>query len=270
MPPIIYGTAWKKERTADLVLQAVQTGFRGIDTAGQPKHYDEPGVGEALGRLNASGIARGDVFVQTKFTPLSGQDPGNVPYDKNASIEEQVDQSFRSSKKNLHTDYVDSLLLHSPLTPYSLLMKAWRAMERIQKAGDARQIGICNCYDIELLETLHADAEVKPSVVQNRFYQQTGYDADLRRWSARHGMIYQSFWTLTANPHILAADSVRSMALTYDKTEAQVLFRYLTQSGVVPLTGTRSEQHMREDLEIFDFELSSQDLEAVSFLLNSA
>jgi len=270
MPPIIYGTAWKKERTADLVLQAVQTGFRGIDTAGQPKHYDEPGVGEALGRLNALGIARGAVFVQTKFTPLSGQDPGNVPYDKNASIEEQVDQSFRSSKKNLHTDYVDSLLLHSPLTPYSLLMKAWRAMERIQKAGDARQIGICNCYDIELLETLHADAEVKPSVVQNRFYQQTGYDADLRRWSARHGMIYQSFWTLTANPHILAADSVRSMALTYDKTEAQVLFRYLTQSGVVPLTGTRSEQHMREDLEIFDFELSSQDLEAVSFLLNSA
>lgn len=270
MPPIIYGTAWKKERTADLVVQAVQAGFRGIDTAGQPKHYDEPGVGEALGRLDALGIARGAVFVQTKFTPLSGQDPGNVPYDKNASIEEQVDQSFRSSKKNLHTDYVDSLLLHSPLAPYPLLMKVWRAMEGIQKAGGARRIGISNCYDIELLKTLHADSEVKPSVVQNRFYPQTGYDADLRRWSARQGLIYQSFWTLTANPHILGSNTVRTLARNYGRTEAQIFFRYLNQSGVVPLTGTCSEQHMREDLEIFDFTLSPRDLEAVSFLLSPA
>lgn len=266
MPPIIYGTAWKKERTSDLVVLAVRTGFRGIDTACQPKHYNEPGVGEALARLNAHGIQRAALFVQTKFTPLSGQDPDNVPYDKNAPIALQVSQSFQSSIKSLQTDYVDSLVLHSPVAPYSLLMEVWQAMEEIQKAGGARQLGISNCYDTEVINALYTDAEVKPAVVQNRFYPHTGYDADLRRWCALYGVIYQCFWTLTANPHILASDTVRRIAREYNKTEAQIFFRYLSQSGVVPLTGTCSEQHMREDRGIFDFKLSSSDLEAVSFL----
>jgi diketogulonate reductase-like aldo/keto reductase len=270
MPPIIYGTAWKKERTSDLVVQAIQTGFRGIDTACQPKHYNEPGVGEALVRLNAHGIQREALFVQTKFTPLSGQDPDNVPYDKNAPIVMQVSQSFQSSKKSLQTDYVDSLVLHSPVAPHALLMKVWQAMEEIQKADGARQLGISNCYDTDVMTALYADAEVKPAVVQNRFYQHTGYDADLRHWCAHHGVIYQSFWTLSANPHILASDTVRRIALKYNKTEAQILFRHLSQSGGVPLTGTCSEQHMKEDLCIFDFELSAQDLKTVSFLLHEA
>ena len=108
MPWIIYGTAWKKERTADLVVKAIQTGFRGIDTACQPKHYDEPLVGAALHRLQDHGIQRETLFLQTKFTPLSGQDPEKVPYDKNAPVESQVAQSFEVSKKNLQTEYVDS------------------------------------------------------------------------------------------------------------------------------------------------------------------
>lgn len=69
MPSLIYGTAWKKERTADLVEQAIMYGFRGIDTACQPKHYDESLVGEALRRVRNQGITREDLFVQTKFTP---------------------------------------------------------------------------------------------------------------------------------------------------------------------------------------------------------
>jgi diketogulonate reductase-like aldo/keto reductase len=109
---------------------------------------------------------------------------------------------------------------------------------------------------------------VKPAVVQNRFYQETGYDADLRRWCSNHGVIYQSFWTLTANPHIIASNTVRTIAQKYKKTEAQIFFRYLSQSGIVPLTGTSSEQHMKEDLSIFDFELSSEDLKNLSLLLN--
>ena len=268
MPGIIYGTAWKKERTADLVVKAIQAGFRGIDTACQPKHYDEPLVGVALHRLKDYGVEREALFLQTKFTPFSGQDPNRVPYDKNAPVELQVAQSFEVSKQNLQTEYVDSLVLHSPLATHSLLMKVWNAMEKIQKAGGARQLGISNCYDTEVIRVLYADANVKPAVVQNRFYQETGYDADLRHWCSNHGVIYQSFWTLTANPHILVSNIVRSIAQKYNKTEAQIFFRYLSHIGIVPLTGTTSEQHMKEDLSIFDFELFSEDIQNVRNLLN--
>ena len=176
--------------------------------------------------------------------------------------------SFETSTKNLQTDYVDSLVLHSPLAPHVLLMKVWNAMEHIQKAGGARQLGISNCYHTEVMRSLYADADVKPAVVQNRFYRETGYDAHLRQWCANHGVIYQSFWTLTANPHILASHTVRAIARKYHKTEAQIFFRYLSQSGIVPLTGTSSEQHMKEDLDIFDFELSSEDKKNIHLLLN--
>ncbi|RZB35670.1 MAG: hypothetical protein SRB2_02967 [Desulfobacteraceae bacterium Eth-SRB2] len=268
MPRLIYGTAWKKERTADLVMKAIQAGFKGIDTACQPKHYDESLVGAALHRLKDHGIERETLFLQTKFTPLSGQDPKQVPYDKNSPIESQVVQSFDTSKKNLQTHYVDSLILHSPVAPHALMMKVWDAMETIQKTGGARQLGISNCYDTEVIRQLYADASVKPAVVQNRFYQETRYDADLRHWCSAHGVIYQSFWTLTANPHIIVSNIVRTIAQKYNKTEVQIFFRYLSQSGIVPLTGTCSEQHMREDLSIFDFELSSDNLKNVSHLLN--
>jgi diketogulonate reductase-like aldo/keto reductase len=270
MPRIIYGTAWKKDRTADLVVKAIQTGFRGIDTACQPKHYNEPQIGTALQRLKDYGIEREDLFLQTKFTPLSGQDPRQVPYEKNAPVELQIAQSFETSKNNLQTEYVDSLVLHSPMAPHPLLMKAWNAMEKIQKTGGARQLGISNCYDTDVIRSLYADAGVKPAIIQNRFYQETGYDADLRHWCSDHEVIYQSFWTLTANPHILASNIIRTIAWKYKKTEAQIFFRYLSLSGIVPLTGTTSEQHMREDLGIFDFELSSEDLYNVSLLLNQA
>ncbi|MBT8352146.1 MAG: aldo/keto reductase [Deltaproteobacteria bacterium] len=268
MPWMIYGTAWKKERTADLVVKAIQSGFRGIDTACQPKHYNEPLIGVALRRLKDHGIERESLFLQTKFTPISGQDPNQVPYDKDSPIELQVAQSFEASIKNLQTEYVDSLVLHSPVAPHTVLMTVWNAMEKIQKAGGARQLGISNCYDSQIIRLLHADAKVKPAIVQNRFYQNTGYDANLRHWCSNHGVIYQSFWTLTANPHVLFSNPILTMAQKYGKTEAQIFFRYLNQSGIVPLTGTSSEQHMREDLSIFDFELSSDELKKVSFLLN--
>lgn len=251
-------------------MKAIQAGFRGIDTACQPKHYNEPLVGAALHRLKGEGIRREALFLQTKFTPLSGHDPGQVPYDKNSPIELQVAQSFEASKKNLQTEYVDCLVLHSPMAPHALLMTVWKAMEEIQKAGGARHLGISNCYDPEVIRALYADAGVKPAVVQNRFYQETAYDAELRHWCSPHEVIYQSFWTLTANPHILASSIVRSVAQKHNKTQAQVFFRYLSQSGIVPLTGTCSEKHMGEDLSIFDFELSSEDLKDVSLLLNRA
>lgn len=267
MPSLMYGTAWKKEHTADLVVQAVLSGFRGIDTACQPKHYNEPLVGEALKRLREHGIMREELFVQTKFTPLSGQDPQRVPYDPNLPLDGQVAHSFEVSKRNLGTDYVDSLVLHSPLFPYSNLWMVWKAMEKIYNDGGARTLGISNCYDLELLKRLYQDAHIKPSVVQNRFYRESGYDMHLRKWCKDMGVIYQSFWSLTANPHILGSQIVRDMAVKYSKTPAQILYRYLNHAGIVPLIGSTSGEHMTQDLKIFEFELSEPEIQSITDIL---
>ena len=267
MPGIIYGTAWKKERTTELLAKAIQTGFRGIDTACQPKHYAEALVGEGLQILSRQGIEREALYLQTKFTPVSSQDPEQIPYDKSAPLKLQVAQSFAQSQKNLQTDYVDGLILHSPLASHAQTMEAWTAMEDIHQAGGARQLGISNCYDLSVMQAIYADARVKPALVQNRFYKETGYEVEMRRWSASHGVIFQSFWSLTANEHILTSATLRDLAEQYHKSPTQIFFRYLTQTGVVPLTGTRSAQHMRDDLDIFEFTLETHDVNAVGLLL---
>lgn len=269
MPKIIYGTAWKKERTAKLVIQAVKAGFIGIDTACQPKHYAEPLVGAALTALKSSGIKREELFIQTKFTPLSGQDQNMVPYDKNASLPMQVAQSFETSKTNLDTNYIDSFLLHSPLTPFSDLLIVWRAMETIYKRGEALRLGISNCYDLEVLQRLYNEVEIKPSIVQNRFYRDSGYDATLRKWCATHKIVYQSFWSLTANPHILESKELKALAMKYRKSEAQIFFAYLISQGIVPLSGTTSPEHMLQDLEATSLILTLDEISGISSLLLS-
>jgi diketogulonate reductase-like aldo/keto reductase len=265
-PRIIYGTAWKKQQTESLVRQAIQQGFRGIDTACQPKHYHEAGVGAGVAACLNEGLTRADLYLQTKFTPLSGHGPNQIPYDPGASPAEQVAQSFKSSLHNLRTTYLDCLVLHSPLRDAGQATEVWRAMEAIVDAGGARQLGISNCYDLQCLESLYRSARVKPAVVQNRFYAETAYDREIRAFCRQRGIVYQSFWTLTANPHILADDKVTSLASKYGRTPAQVLFRYLTQADVVPLTGTTSKIHMREGLQIFDFQLTDSERGAVATL----
>lgn len=267
-PPILYGTAWTEERTQPLVERAIELGFRGIDTAAQPKHYDEAAVGRAIAAVTARGlVARESLFVQTKFTPYPGQDPRRVPYDPKAPLAEQVAQSFARSLENLATDYVDSLVLHSPMRDAESLAEVWTAMEAIAEEGRARLLGISNCYSLAYLEHLWSTAKVKPGVVQNRFYAATGYDVDIRGFCAEHGMVYQSFWTLTANAELLASPELLGPAERHGRTPAQILFRYLTHEGVVPLTGTQSEEHMREDLAIFEFELDTDERDAIAVRL---
>jgi diketogulonate reductase-like aldo/keto reductase len=266
MPRIIYGTAWKKTQTEDLVRTAIRMGFRGVDTACQPKHYDEAGVGAGVAASLNDTLRRADLYLQTKFTPLSGHDPKRIPFDPKAPLAEQVAQSFTTSTRNLRTDYVDCLILHSPIADEKQMAEAWQAMERIVDNNGARQLGISNCYSPTYLETLYRSVRIKPAVVQNRFHAETNYDRHIRAFCRQHGIIYQSFWTLSANPHVLADDRVTALASKYGRTPAQVLFRYLTQHDAIPLTGTKSETHMRQDLEIFDFELTQDELRAVTNL----
>jgi diketogulonate reductase-like aldo/keto reductase len=273
LPRILYGTAWKKEQTERLVAAAIREGFRGIDTACQPKHYDEAGVGRGVEQClgeNLGGsarLARGDLYLQTKFTPVGGHDPRRIPYDPNAPLATQVAQSFAVSQRNLKTEYVDCLVLHSPLVSDAETLAAWRAFESIAEQGGARALGISNCYSLDELKTLYHAARVKPAVVQNRLYKESGYDIEIRAFCRTHGIVYQSFWTLTANRDLLASMAIRTIATRHKRTSAQIFFRYLTQQDVVPLTGTTSTEHMREDLAIFEFTLDDDEQAAVTALL---
>lgn len=261
VPKIIYGTAWKKAATEGLVAKALKQGFRGIDTACQPKHYEESAVGAAV-----KDQPRHEIFLQTKYTPVSGQDPASIPYDAQAPIAKQVARSCAISLKNLRTDYIDSLVLHSPLPSMKQTREAWQAMEALVDSGKVRQIGISNCYQLHYLEALYDGARIKPAVVQNRFYADTRFDANLRAYCRQRHIIYQSFWTLTANPKILVANTIAQLSAKYQRTAPQILFRYLTQIEVAPLTGTTSDQHMREDLAIFELTLDPPEIEALTSL----
>jgi diketogulonate reductase-like aldo/keto reductase len=143
----------------------------------------------------------------------------------------------------------------------------WRQFETLVEQGVVRRLGISNCYRVADLSALYAGARIKPAVVQNRFYAETAFDHAIRAFCDHRRIVYQSFWTLTANPQLLAHSTVSTLASTHQRTAAQILFRYLTQIGVVPLTGTRSERHMIEDLAIFDFELTDSQLRAIEQIL---
>ena len=263
MPPLLYGTAWKKERTSALVELALRLGFRGIDTACQPKHYDEPGVGAGIAASLGRGLTRESLYLQTKFTPLSGHDPARVPYARDAKLATQIRQSCSASLENLRTSYLDCLVLHSPLPTPARTLEAWSVLEELVKGGSVLGIGISNCYTPELLRALCEKTSVKPSVLQNRFYAKTGYDVELRQLCAVHGVRYQSFWTLTANPHVLSHERVRSIAVRHRVTPEQAFFRGLMHEGIVPLTGTTSPEHMQEDLDVLGFELEPHEVRGI-------
>ncbi|RHY84962.1 hypothetical protein DYB37_004071 [Aphanomyces astaci] len=265
----MYGTAWKKERTAELVVQAVQAGFRGIDTACQPKHYFEQGVGDALAQLYASGtVTRDQIFLQTKFTSLNGQDVKQpLPYDSTAPLGEQVHQSFATSMGNLQTTYVDSLVLHGPLSTHEQTMEVWRAMEQLHRDGKARRIGISNMYSPQAFSRLFHEASVPPSVLQNRFYADTGYDTELRQFCREHNVQYQSFWTLTGNPKLVHGPQVAAIAARVGATHEQVWYRFVMALGIVPLSGTTSKQHMAEDVAVELVSLTKDDVTTLARLI---
>ena len=264
MPAIMYGTAWKENKTADLVFRAIEQGFRGIDTACQPKHYNEEGVGEGIARAIENGIKRDDLFVQTKFTGIQGQDPQRVPYDPDASVRDQVKQSLSVSQRNLKM--VDALVLHGPLKTWDMTIEAWKTMEELYELGDVRQIGISNVYDPELLKALIDVAKYRPATLQNRFYNKTEYDIKIRQICKEHNIVYQCFWTLTANPHILNSSTLQEISKAKAKTPEQIFFRFIHQLDIQILTGTTNTEHMKQDLGIFEFELDLGEFESIKAL----
>lgn len=265
IPDFIYGTAWKEAATTQLVELALKSGFRAIDTANQAKHYSEPLVGEALKK---SGIAREEIWLQTKFTSIDGQDH-RLPYDANASISTQVEQSFASSLKHLNTDYLDSYLLHGPYN-FPLLgeedFEVWRALEKIQKSGGTKVIGVSN-VNLKQMEMLLDFAEIKPVFVQNRCYANRGWDKDVRDFCHKNKIHYQGFSLLTANPKIVMSQLVEQLAKKYKVEAPQIIFRFCRQIGIIPLTGTSDENHMKSDLGISDFVLLDEEIKSIEALI---
>lgn len=264
MPSFMYGTAWKKEATAALVLQAVEAGFTAIDTANQLIHYDEARVGEALLALANRRIARDTLFLQTKFTPVNGQDH-RTPYDAAADLTTQVNQSFESSLAHLHTNYLDSYVLHGPHLRRGLGeedWEVWAAFEQLYESKRTKMIGVSN-VSAEQLTLLCAKAKHRPMVVQNRCYAALGWDKEVREVCRTHNVIYQGFSLLTANREVFVDPDIRAMAARYGMGLAQLVFRFAMQIGMLPLTGTTNPQHMREDLRCDQFTLTPDDLRRI-------
>jgi len=265
---MMYGTAWKEDKTKELTLLAIKAGFRAIDTANQRKHYHEAQVGEAiLQAVQENMIQRENLFLQTKFTFLAGQDH-RLPYDKNAATPTQVNQSFAKSLLHLNTDYLDSYVLHGPSTRYGLAQEdwdAWKTMTELYYAKKTKHLGISNVSADQLILLLDK-AEVKPDFVQNRCYARLGWDQEIRQICKEQKIVYQGFSLLTANIHELNQPIIHAMAKKYNCHIPQIVFRFAQQAGMLALTGTSSYEHMKQDLDCSRFTLNEEELKIIENL----
>lgn len=263
---IIYGTAWKEDKTESLTLNAFMAGFNSIDTANQRKHYHEEGVGKALRTfIKTTGTNREELFIQTKFTYKEGQDH-RLPFDPKAEPAIQVKQSFNSSLAHLQIDYIDSYVLHGPSTRFGLSeldLEVWTTMEELVSEGKVHYLGISN-VNADQLKILLEKVEIKPSFVQNRCFARFGWDKEIRELCKINNIIYQGFSLLTANREVLTHPRVIQMSKTMNKTIPQIIFSFARQIGILPLTGTTNRKHMEEDLESVDITLTKEQVDSLT------
>jgi diketogulonate reductase-like aldo/keto reductase len=267
-PTLLYGTAWKEERTPALVELALRAGFRGIDTANQRRHYFEEGVGQGLTAAYRAGIVtRADLFLQTKFTYRPGQDH-RLPYNPAARLSVQVAQSMSSSLEHLATDHVDSYVLHGPSSGYNWTdadAEVWEAMKNERDAGRTRLLGVSNValHHLQRMDALNSEL---PAFVQNRCYARLGWDRDVRLFCREKGIVYQGFSLLTANVEVLRHPGISQLAARANATPAQVIFAFARSVGMLPLTGTSNPEHMQQDLASSALTLSSEAVEVIETL----
>jgi diketogulonate reductase-like aldo/keto reductase len=264
----LYGTAWKEERTPALTELALRTGFRGIDTANQRRHYFEEGVGQGLAAAYRQGLVkRDDLFLQTKFTYQRGQDH-RLAYDPAAPLSAQVVQSLASSLDHLGTDHVDSFVLHGPSSNHDWTdddAEVWEAMQQEREAGRTRLLGVSN-VSLRHLQQMEAARAKLPAFVQNRCYARLGWDREIREFCRNHKMIYQGFSLLTANQEIVNHPAIAELATAMGATPAQVIFSFARAIGIVPLTGTSNAEHMQQDLASQRLEIPNDAVGAIEFL----
>jgi 2,5-diketo-D-gluconate reductase A len=234
------------EDTARTVRAAFDAGYRHIDTA--QMYGNEEGVGRALAE---SGLARDEVFLTTK---LNNDGHG---YD---AAQQRLDESL----KKLGTDHVDLYLIHWPRPRDDRYVETWKGLEKAVAEGRTRAIGVSN-FTVEHLDRLAAETETVPAVNQVELHPRFT-QAELRAYHARHGIATEAWSPIGQGQGLLDDPTLAELARRYGKTPAQVVLRWHLQLGNIVFPKSMHAERMRENIDVFDFELAPDDEQAVSDL----
>ncbi|MEV4646304.1 aldo/keto reductase [Saccharopolyspora sp. NPDC049357] len=228
------------------VRAAIDAGYRSIDTA---KVYgNEEGVGKAIAD---SGVKREDLFVTTK---LWNDDQG---YDSTL-------KAFDDSLSRLGLDYVDLYLIHWPVPSQDAYVDTWKAFEKIYNSGRAKAIGVSN-FQIPHLQRLFDETSIVPALNQIELHPNLP-QADLRAFHAEHGIATEAWSPLGRNNGLLDSATVANLAEKYGKTPAQIVLRWHIELGNVTIPKSVTPSRIKENIEVFDFELAQDDIKAITAL----
>ena len=245
MPILGYGVFLVDPKECERsVTDAIDVGYRMIDTA--QAYYNEEGVGAAIKK---SGIKREEFFIVTKVWITN-------------SGEEKAAKSIDESLKKLQTDYVDLLLIHQPFGDY---YGTYRAMEKAYKDGKTRAIGVSNFFPDRFVDLCNF-VEIKPMVnqMETHVFQQ---EKTLRKYMDKFNTQLMSWSPMARGENnFFNNEIIRSIGDRYNKTVAQVALRFLTQENVIVIPKSIHKERMKENFEIFDFELSKDDMETLRSL----
>ena len=233
------------EDTQAVVEEALAAGYRHIDTAAA--YRNEKGVGAAIAAAN---VPREEVFVTTKlWNSQQGHDSAL--------------KAFDASLGRLGFEYADLYLIHWPVPTEDRFVETWRAFERIRAEGRVRTIGVSN-FRVDDLERLERETETRPTVNQIELHPRH-QQAELRAWHAEHGVVTEA-WSPLAQGALLDEPTIVAIAERHGKTPAQAILRWHVQLGNVVFPKSVTPQRIRENLEIFDFELSTEEMESIGGL----
>ena len=237
----------KPEDTVAAASTALQAGYRHIDTA--EMYGNEKEVGEAISR---SDLDRGDVFVTSKLA-------------NDAHQPDDARRAFDESLKALGFDYLDLFLIHWPLpTRYDGdYVSTWQTLEEFYREGRARSIGVSN-FQPRHLRRLHAECEIPPAVNQIEVNPYLTQD-EVRGFCAEHQIAIEA-WSPLGQGNVLSDPTIDAIARQTGKTPAQVVLRWHIERGDIVFPKSVTPDRIRENIDIFDFELAGQDVEAISAL----
>ncbi len=250
MPVIGLGTWTLSDDQAEAsVYAALKTGMRLIDTA---RYYgNEIGVGRGIRRAIDDGIVtREEIFVTSKIMPGD--------YDRAA-------EGINNSLRDLGLDYVDLMLIHQPGWNDEAV---YRAMEQAVRDGKVRSIGISNYYTPEAVEEILSFAEIMPAVIQNEnhlYYQNKA----LQEYVQQYGIVVESWYPFGGRGHTqehFSNETIERVASEHGKTPAQIILRWQIQDGYITIPGSSNPEHIAENYDVFDFELSEREMDEIRSL----
>ncbi len=231
--------------TADVVRNAIEVGYRSIDTAAI--YGNEEGVGQAV---RASGVPREELFITTKL------------WNREHGYDEAL-RAFDASLQRLGMDYVDLYLIHWPVPMEERYIDTWRALGRLRDEGRARSIGVSN-FLAEHVRRIMAETGVAPAINQIELHPRF-QQSDLRAFHAGQGILTES-WSPLGQGQLLKHPEIARVAARHGKTPAQAIIRWHIDSGLVVIPKSVRRERLEENFEVFDFRLDDSDMAAIAAL----